>query len=104
MTAPSVISSLSSTSAPSLLTKNASQPSLTHTSPTTPSAPLNPMTPEQQIRTLRTATTAYGATDIEAMNNRVIALDALYTLAGRNNPDHSLHHTYTGLWQTPDNI
>jgi hypothetical protein len=59
------------------------------------------MTPEQQIRQLRTEPTKPGAEDIEAMNNRVIALDALFHLAGRDNKDHTLHSTYTGLWAEP---
>jgi len=42
------------------------------------------MTPEQQIRTLRTEAQTPGATDIKAMEARVIALQALYDLAGRN--------------------
>ena len=63
------------------------------------------MTPEQQVKQLRTTTTAYGATDIEAMNNRVLALDTLYHLAGRNQATPGLQGTYTGLWQpAPDNL
>lgn len=39
------------------------------------------------------------------MTNRVLALDALYTLAGRDNPLSPSHGLYTGLWQqTPDSI
>ena len=56
------------------------------------------MTPEQQIRAIKTDATSYGATDITAMENRVIALDMLYKLAGRDNPDSPLHARYTGLW------
>ena len=57
-----------------------------------------PMTPEQQVRSIKTETTAYGATDIDAMNARVIVLDTLYHLAGRSNPDHTYTGLYTGLW------
>ena len=56
------------------------------------------MTPEEQIRSIKTDTTAYGATDITAMENRVIALDMLYKLAGRDNPNSPLHSSYTGIW------
>ena len=56
------------------------------------------MTPEQQCRSLQTDTTAFGATDIRAMENRVIALDMLYKFAGRDNPDSPMNGLYTGLW------
>ena len=56
------------------------------------------MTPEQQVRSIKTETTAYGATDITAMENRVLALDTLYKLAGRDNPNSTMHGLYTGLW------
>ena len=56
------------------------------------------MTPEQQVRSIKTETTAYGATDVDAMNARVIALDMLYHLAGRDNPNSPSHGIYTGLW------
>jgi len=63
------------------------------------------MTPEQQIRTLRTEAQTPGATDIKAMEARVIALDTLYELAGRNNPNSPSHGLFTGLWQpAPDNL
>ena len=56
------------------------------------------MTPEQQVRDLQTETTAFGATDIRAMENRVVALEMLYKFAGRDNPDSKMHGLYTGLW------
>ena len=56
------------------------------------------MTPEEQVRDLKTDTTAFGATEIRAMENRVIAMEALYHLAGRNNPNHTYTGLYTGLW------
>ena len=56
------------------------------------------MTPEQQVRSIKTETTSYGATDITAMENRVLALDMLYKLAGRDNPNSPSHGIYTGLW------
>ena len=56
------------------------------------------MTPEQQVRDLQTDTTAYGATDVKAMEARVIALDMLYKFAGRDNPNSPSHGLYTGLW------
>ena len=63
------------------------------------------MTPEQQVKQLRTTPNKPGAEDVAAMNARVIALDMLYELAGRNNPDSPSHGLFTGLWQpAPDNL
>ena len=59
-----------------------------------------PMTPQQAVKELRTTTTAYGATDIVAMNNRVLALEWLYRLQGRKDAKPGLRSTYTGLWQS----
>ena len=56
------------------------------------------MTPEQQVRSIRTETTSFGATDIAAMENRVLAMEMLYKLAGRDNPNSPSHGLYTGLW------
>ena len=56
------------------------------------------MTPEEQVRSIKTEATSYGATDVGAMNARVVALDALYKLAGRDNPNSPSHGLYTGLW------
>lgn len=56
------------------------------------------LTPEQQVRQLRTLTTTHGATDTTAMLNRHNALEALYHLDGRHNPQHPLHGRYTALW------
>ena len=57
----------------------------------------NKLTPEEQVRLLRTEALAYGAEDLQAMNNRVAALDALYHLDGRHLTGHPLKSTYTGL-------
>jgi hypothetical protein len=38
-----------------------------------------------------------GAEDVEAMSNRVKWINYLYTLDGRDNPDHEFHGLYTGL-------
>ena len=38
-----------------------------------------------------------GAADCEAMANRVLWLDHLYMLDGRDNPGHELYGVYTGL-------
>jgi hypothetical protein len=38
-----------------------------------------------------------GAEDLEAMNNRVVWMDMLYKLEGRDNPDHPRRGLYTGL-------
>ncbi len=48
---------------------------------------------------MRTEPKLPGAQDIQAMSNRQIVMDELYHLAGRDNPKHSLHGTYTGLWE-----
>ena len=56
------------------------------------------MTPEQQVRSIQTEATSYGATDITAMENRLIALDMLYKFAGREDPNSTMHGLYTGLW------
>ena len=45
------------------------------------------------IESLRTKCNLPGAEDIEAANNRVIAMNWLYRLSGRNNG------IYTGLWE-----
>jgi hypothetical protein len=63
------------------------------------------MTPEQQVKQLRTEAQKPGAQDVAAMNARVIALDMLYELAGRNNPNSPSHGLYTALWQpAPDSL
>jgi hypothetical protein len=59
------------------------------------------LTPEQQVKCLRTEARKPGAEDISAMNNRVLVLDALYHLAGRDNKDHTLYGLYTGLNAEP---
>ena len=57
----------------------------------------NGLTPEEQTMLLRTEALAHGAEDLQAMNNRVAALDALYHLDGRHLDGHPLKSTYTGL-------
>ena len=57
----------------------------------------NKLPPEDQVRLLRTEALAYGAEDIQAMNNRGAALDALYHLDGRHLDGHPRKSTYTGL-------
>ena len=59
----------------------------------------NKLTPEEQVRLLRTEAIKPGAEDVQAMANRVAALDALYHLDGRHLDGHPLHGTYTGLIQ-----
>jgi hypothetical protein len=58
------------------------------------------LTPEEQVRLLRTTPhpNKPGATDVRAMDNRTLVMDALYTLAGRDNPNSTMHGLYTGLW------
>ena len=58
------------------------------------------MTPEQQVRSIKTDTTAYGATDITVMENRAIAMEMRYKLAGRDDPNSKMRGLYTGLWAT----
>ena len=40
---------------------------------------------------------SYGACDIESQNNRVVWLDMLYKLEGRDKADHPKRGLYTGL-------
>jgi len=40
---------------------------------------------------------SYGACDIESQNNRVVWLDMLYKLEGRDKSDHPKRGLYTGL-------
>ena len=42
---------------------------------------------------------SYGATDVQAMRNRIVWLTELYALDGRDKPDHPQHGLYTGLHQ-----
>ena len=56
--------------------------------------------PQQAVKHLRTHSDATGATDIEAMNNRVLALEWLYRLQGRKDAKPGLRSTYTGLWES----
>ena len=51
------------------------------------------------IKELMTPPSTPGATDTKAADNRLIALDWLYLLDGRENPGHPNHHTYSGLYQ-----
>ena len=39
------------------------------------------------------------AQDTDAMMGRVIVLELLYHLDGRDNQSHPHHNTYTGLWR-----
>lgn len=57
-------------------------------------------TPQQAVKNLRTTPTKPGAEDIEAMNNRVLALEWLFRLQGRANAKPPLRGTYTNLWQS----
>ena len=57
-------------------------------------------TPQQAVKNLRTTPTKPGAEDIEAMNNRVLALEWLYRLQGRKDAKKPLRCTYTGLWRS----
>lgn len=63
------------------------------------------LTPEEQVKQLRTTPNKPGAEDVEAMNNRVLALETLYHLAGRSQATTGLKCTYTALWQpAPDSL
>ena len=42
---------------------------------------------------------SYGATDIEAQNNRVKWVEMLYLHEGRDKPDHPQRGLYTGLFK-----
>lgn len=53
----------------------------------------------QGILDLMAPPTAPGAEDLNAMDNRNIALEWLLRLDGRLERSHPHHGTYTGLWQ-----
>ena len=53
----------------------------------------------KQLSELRTKPNIPGAQDIEAMDNRVKALDLLYDAANRDDPANTLRGRYTGLWE-----
>jgi hypothetical protein len=52
----------------------------------------------KQLSELRTNPIRPGAEDVEAMANRVVALDLMYHAARRDDPANTLHGRYTGLW------
>ena len=52
----------------------------------------------KQLSELRTKADRPGAEDIDAMANRVHALDLMYHAARRDDPANTLHGRYTGLW------
>ena len=58
----------------------------------------------KQLSELRTKPNRYGAEDGEAMDNRVAALELLYEATRRNDPNNTMHHTYTGLWDGMPNF
>lgn len=53
---------------------------------------------DKMISELRTDPTRPGAEDIEAMANRVTALELLYHAAQRHLPSNTYHGCYSGLW------
>ena len=63
------------------------------------SAPSHAMKNESKTTTTPNVTpSTHGAQDIQAMNARNELLEQLYLQDGRDNPDHPLHATYTGLY------
>ena len=66
-----------------------------------PASRLSNISPNQLLglRALRVKAELPGAQDQEAMRNRKILIDWLYRLDGRNDSNHPLHATYTGLYQ-----
>lgn len=52
----------------------------------------------KQLSELRTKPNRPGAEDIEAMNNRVKALELLYHATRRDDPNSTARGLYTGLW------
>lgn len=58
------------------------------------------MNPQQAVKQLHTHSDAYGAEDLVAMNNRVLAMEWLYRLQGRKDAKPGLRSTYTGLWES----
>ena len=53
----------------------------------------------QGLSALHTTPNKPGAEDTVCMSNRLIILDWLMRLDGRNEPSHPHYATYTGLWQ-----
>ena len=66
-----------------------------------PTSRLSNVSPNQLLglRALRVKAHSPGAQDQEAMRNRIILLDWLYRLDGREDSNHPHHSTYTGLYQ-----
>lgn len=52
----------------------------------------------KQLSELRTKPNRLGAEDIEAMDNRVKALEMLYHATRRDDPANACRGCYTGLW------
>jgi hypothetical protein len=52
----------------------------------------------KQISELRTKPNRPGAEDVEAMDNRVKALELLYHATHRDDPSSTARGLYTGLW------
>ena len=52
----------------------------------------------KQLSELRTKPNRPGAEDIEAMNNRVAALELLYHATHRDDANSTARGLYTGLW------
>ena len=61
------------------------------------------LTPQEQVRLLRTTPhpDKPGGSDIVAQDNRVLVMDALYHLAGRDNPNSLMNGLYTNLSAEP---
>ena len=52
----------------------------------------------QQLSELRTKPNRPGAEDVEAMDNRVKAMELLYHATHRDDPNSTQRNLYTGLW------
>ena len=59
------------------------------------------LTPEQQVKCLRTEARKPGAEDVKAIENRVLDMDTLYHLAGRDNPNSLMNGLFTNLSAEP---
>ena len=74
-------------------------PSSSNSTNSSSSVPSPAMKTKSKTPTTVNETQSHGAQDIQAMTARVKLLNDLYFADGRDNPDHPLRGTYTGLYQ-----
>ena len=55
--------------------------------------------PYLDLARIRTTCNAPGAQDTQAQTNRTMAIEWLYRLDQRHQPEHPQHGLFTGLWE-----